>query len=121
MRRPKYLVYNGSIATMRHLTKERVDMASIELILGTQKFVLRGEESEEHLHEVAELVKRRVDAIKKRYPSLSFQKLAMLAACDFASQTIKSKRKAVDYRSTVLSKAKNLLDRVELELKSTRS
>ncbi len=93
-------------------------MASIEISVGNHKYVLRGEESDEHLHEVAELVRRRVEAIKKRYPSLSLQKASMLAAFDMASSLIKSKRKAVDYRSAVLAKAGQLLERVELELKS---
>lgn len=91
-------------------------MASIEISIGDQKYTLRGEESEEHLREVAELVKRRVEAIRKKAPHLNLQKAAMLAAFDFASHMIKNSRKAADSRAAIVAKAKQLIERVELEL-----
>lgn len=93
-------------------------MASIEFTIADQKYVLHGDEPEEHLREVAELVRRKVEGLRKASPTLSLQKAAMLAAFDIASQAIKGKQKASDYRSTVLTKAQDLLDRVELELES---
>jgi cell division protein ZapA len=94
-------------------------MNSIEINIGNQKYVLRGSDSEEHLREVAELVKRKVESIKKKSGNLTLQKAAMLAAFDFASDTIKYKKKAVDYRSAILSKAGELLAKVERELESS--
>jgi len=93
-------------------------MNSIEITIGNQKYVLRGPESEEHLREVAELVKRKVETIRKKNSALTLQKAATLAAFDFASDTIKYKKKAVDYRSAVLSKAGELLSKVEQELEA---
>jgi cell division protein ZapA (FtsZ GTPase activity inhibitor) len=93
-------------------------MASIEITIANQKYVLRGEESEEHLREVAELVRRKVENLRKKTPGLTLQKAAMLAAFDFASDTINGRRKALDYRASVLSKATQLLERMESELAS---
>ncbi len=91
-------------------------MPTIDISILNQKFLLKGEESEEHLKEVAELVRKKAEAIKKRNPTTSIQKIAMLAAIDLASQVIQGKRKAVDYRSKILTKAGELLHRVEGEL-----
>lgn len=93
-------------------------MNAIEITIGTQKYVVKGEESEEHLREVAELVKRKVDSLRKKNGALTPQKAAMLAAFDFASDTIKGRKKAVDYRATILSKAGEILEKVEKELAS---
>jgi cell division protein ZapA len=93
-------------------------ITTIELTICGQKYVLKSEESEEHLREVAELVRRKVENIKKKNPTLSLQKTAMLAAIDFASCSIKGRKKALDYRSTILSKAQQLLERVQNELTS---
>jgi cell division protein ZapA (FtsZ GTPase activity inhibitor) len=91
-------------------------MTSIEIVIADQTYVLRGEETEEHLKEVAELVRRKVDSLRKQMPALTLQKAAMLAAFDFASDAIKGKKKALEYRSAVLNKAGDLLERVESEL-----
>lgn len=91
-------------------------MATIEIKILEQKYFLRGDDTPEHLEEVAELVKRRVEAIRKKSPSMTREKANMLAALDFASQLLKTTKKANDYRSAVVTKAKLLLDRVECEL-----
>lgn len=93
-------------------------MASIEITIANQKYVVRGEDTEEHLKEIAELVRRKVESLRKKTPSLTVQKAAMLAAFDFASDSIKGKLKAQDHRSSVLAKATELLHRVEGELAS---
>ena len=93
-------------------------MTSIEISIAGQKYILRGEESETHLAEVSELVRRRVETIRKKSPTLSLQKAAMLAAFDFASETIKQKRRSVDSKNIVLNYAHRLLEKVENELKS---
>lgn len=97
---------------------ERSHMNSIEISIAGQKYILRGEESETHLAEVSELVRRRVETIRKKSPALSLQKAAMLAAFDFASETIKQKRRAIDSKNTVLNYAHRLLEKVEGELRS---
>ena len=74
-------------------------MNSIELNIGSARYVLKGEESEEHLREVAEMVRRRVEGLKKKTPSLTLQKVAMLAAFDFASDVIKSRKKSSGLRA----------------------
>jgi cell division protein ZapA len=94
-------------------------MPQIEIIIGGQKFLLKGEDSEDHLKDVAELVKRKIESIKKKSPGLTFQKATMLAAFDFASDAIKGKKKATDYRSAILSKANSLLEKVQAELEHT--
>jgi cell division protein ZapA (FtsZ GTPase activity inhibitor) len=96
-------------------------MASIEITIANQKYVLKGEENEEHLKEVAELVRRKVENLRKKTPNLSLQKAAMLAAFDFASEAINGRRKALDYRATLLAKATQVLERVEGEVASRRS
>jgi len=91
-------------------------MSSIEIVIGNQKYVLRGDESEEHLREVAEMVRRKVEAVRKSSPALSFQKAAVIAAFDFAAEAIKGRRRASDYRSSLLERANCLLSKVEAEI-----
>lgn len=93
-------------------------MPSIEITIGGQKYVLKGEEAETHLQDVAELVRRKIENIKKKAPELSFQKATMLAAFDFASEAIKGKKKAADYRSAILTKASQLLERVQSQIET---
>jgi cell division protein ZapA (FtsZ GTPase activity inhibitor) len=92
--------------------------SSIEIEIRNQKYTLRGEETEEHLREVAELVRRKVENLTDLVPSAPPQKIAMLAAFDFASQAIKGRRKALDYRATLLNRAQQLLEKVEHALAS---
>ncbi len=91
-------------------------LLSVEVTIYNQRYVVRGQETEEHLQEVAEMVKRKVEAIRKKTPSITLQKAAMLAAFDFASDGIKGKKRSTDYRASVLSKAQIVLERVEQEL-----
>jgi cell division protein ZapA (FtsZ GTPase activity inhibitor) len=92
---------------------------SIEITIGNNRYVLKSEESEEHLREVTEMVRRKVDTIRKKSSTYSIQKAAILAAFDLASDLIKAKRKSGDYRSKILAKAHSLLERVEHELESS--
>ena len=89
---------------------------SIEIMIGNHRYVLKSEESEAHLKEVTELVRRKVETIKKRSSSYTLQKAAILAAFDLASDLIKARRRSGDYRSKILAKANHLLEKVEHEL-----
>lgn len=89
---------------------------SIEIEIGNQNYFIRGTETEEHLREVAHLVRRKIESIRKNDPKASLQMATTLAAFDLASELIQRSRKSQDYRSTILSKASQLLDRVQLEL-----
>lgn len=97
------------------------DKRSIDVVVGNQKYTLRGDETEEHLAEVAELVRRRVDHILERCPTLTVQKASILAAFDFASEAIKGRKRSQHYRSAILSKASELLDKVQTEVSSKSS
>jgi len=92
------------------------NLNNIEIVIGGQKYVLKGEETQEHLREVAELVRRKIEVIRKKSPSLSLQKATMLAAFDLASHSIKSRKKAIDYRSSLLTKANRLLEKMQADL-----
>lgn len=94
-------------------------MPSIEISIGGQKFVLKGDESEEHLREVAELVRRKIETVRKRGSQMSLQKAAILASFDIASDAIKGRRKAVEYKSRILTKTQELLGKMEAELGDT--
>jgi cell division protein ZapA (FtsZ GTPase activity inhibitor) len=100
---------------------EKETLSSIELVIGSQRYLLRAHESEEHLREVAELVRRKVEAHRKAVPSLSLQKAAILAAFDFASQSIKGKLIANDYRAQLMEKAGKLLEQVENAIQAEES
>ena len=91
-------------------------MTSIEISIAGQKYILSGEESQEHLLEVSELVKRRVDTIRKKNDSLSLQKATMLAALDFASETIKKTRQNREAKNSALNLAQTLLEKMESEI-----
>lgn len=89
---------------------------SIEIIIANQRYTLKSEESPEHLREVAEMVKRKVETVKKKSTTLNLQKVAMLAAFDLASDLIKAKKKTVESRAHIVAKAHQLLLKVESEL-----
>lgn len=93
-------------------------MNTVEIKIGSQVYLLKGEEDVEHLREVGELVRRRVESIRKQFPKLTPQKASMLAAFDLASEAIRGRKRSQHYRSTILSKASDLLGRVQLELAS---
>lgn len=95
-------------------------MNTIDILIGNQRYELKGNESPEHLEEVAQMVRRRVDSLKKKSSNLSLQKAAMLAAFDLASDLIKAKRKSSDHRVAVLAKAQQLLEKVEWDLQASR-
>ena len=91
-------------------------LSTIDVTIGNHKYVLRSEESEEHLREVAEMVRKKVDSLKKQNPALTLQKATMLAALDFASQSIKGRKRALDYKGSLLNKAQQLIDKVQSEV-----
>jgi cell division protein ZapA len=88
-------------------------MNSIEVSIAGQKFILRGTESPEYLAEVAELVRRRVEAIQKNNPKLSLQKTSLLAAFDFASDSIKLQSRHHHSKTGLLAQTRQALERVE--------
>jgi cell division protein ZapA (FtsZ GTPase activity inhibitor) len=92
-------------------------LRSVEVTIHSQRFLIKAEESEEHLAEVAEMVRRKVEGIRKKLPTANLQKASMLAAIDFASELIKNKKRSNDYRAGVLNKAESILEKVESELK----
>lgn len=95
--------------------------ASIEIAIGGQTFQMStSDEPEEHLREVADLVQRRLETLRRKMPTLSLQNAAMLAAFDFASQLLKSSRKADENRTLLAERAQGLLERVENELAALR-
>jgi len=96
------------------------NMNTIDILISNQRYELKGNESTEHLEEVAQMVRRKVDTLRKKTPTLSLQKAAMLAAFDLASELIKAKRKSSDHRALVLSKAQKLLEKVEWDLQANR-
>lgn len=91
-------------------------MKSIEVSIGKQKFVVSADESEEHLLEVTELVRRKVESLRKADPAMNLQRATMLAAFDFASETVKGKKRASGFRTAVLTKAQDILERVQTDL-----
>jgi cell division protein ZapA (FtsZ GTPase activity inhibitor) len=95
--------------------------ASIDITIGGQQFQMSTDEPEEHLKEVADLVQRRLETLRRKMPTLSLQNAAMLAAFDFASQVLKSSRKADERRQAVAERAQSLLERVENELAALRN
>mgnify|MGYP001597210991 CR=1 FL=1 len=93
---------------------------SIEINIANHRYVLKSEETEEHLREVSEMVRRKVETIRKKSTSNTIQKAAIIAAFDLASDLIKAKRKSGDYRSKILAKANSLMEKVERELGTSR-
>lgn len=95
--------------------------ASIEITIGGQQFQMSTDEPEEHLREVADLVQRRLETLRRKMPTLSLQNAAMLAAFDFASQVLKATRKSDEKRQAIAERAQGLLERVENELATLRN
>lgn len=87
-----------------------------EISIGNAKYVLRSDETQVHLDEVAQLVEKSIQFFRQKNPNMTMQNAAILAACDFASQLIRGKQKVRAYQNTVLEKAGKLLEKVEKEL-----
>ena len=88
-------------------------MTSVEVNINNHKFILRGDENEEHLEEVAEIVRRKLENLNQKNPNLTVHKATMLVAFDLASELIKGRKKAIHYRSEVISRTASILERVE--------
>lgn len=88
-------------------------MPSIEILIGSQKFLLRSEQSEEHLREVAEMIRTRVDGHRKAAPQINLQKCAVLTALDLASELVDFKKKVASQREEIVSRAEGLLAKIE--------
>ena len=88
-------------------------MASVDININNLNFILRGDETEEHLSEVAEIVRRKLENARQRNASLSVSKATMLVAFDLASELIKGRKKALQYRNEVISRTANILEKVE--------
>ena len=118
---PKELIlFHCFMAT--HEKSERSDVLnSVEFRIYDQLYSLRGQEPETHLREVAEMIQRKVESLKKKNPSISLQKASMLVAFDLASDLIKGTKKSSDYRASLIAKTHQILERVELELESKSS
>lgn len=91
-------------------------MASIDIHIGNQKFAVRGDSDDLHLTEVAQTVQDKVEELLKAHPNQSSTKIALLAAMEFASATLKSKDQMREYRANLLEKAGEILNRIEKEL-----
>lgn len=91
-------------------------MSQIEFAISGQSYVLKGEDSEEHLVEVSELVQRKIENLRKKHPEINQNKATMLAALDLASLFIKSKKRSLENRNTLLNRVQTVLERVESEL-----
>ena len=88
-------------------------MASVDIKINNLNFILRGDESEEHLTEAAEIVRRKLENTRLRNPALSVHKATMLVAFDLASELIKGRKKALQYRNDVVSRTSLILEKVE--------
>jgi cell division protein ZapA (FtsZ GTPase activity inhibitor) len=82
-------------------------------VIGTQKYLLRGDQNEEHLREVAEMIRSKVDLHRKTSPSMNLQKCAVLTAFDLASELLEYRQKVAAQRDEIVSRAERLLARIE--------
>ena len=96
-------------------------MPKIEIEIAGQSYVMKSDESPEHMEEVASLVKKRVENLMRKNAKLGIARATMLTAFDFASQMVKSNKKGTEFKSGVLTKAKLLLNKVEKEIAQRHS
>ncbi len=93
-------------------------MPAIEISFNGQKYVIKGDESEEHLNEIAQMVQRKLENIMKNSTTISMEKASILAALDLASNYIKGRKKALEYKSMILNKAQEISKQINEELAS---
>ena len=91
-------------------------MPSLDVKIANQSYILNSDESDEHLREVTDLVKKKIESLLKKDPNLAIHKATMLVAFDLASQAIKGRKKAIDYKTQVLKKTQSILESVQNEL-----
>lgn len=96
-------------------------MESIEITVNGQRYVLKGDETSEHLKEVASIVLGKVQSLMKERSNLSLQKASILTAFDLASLLLKSNTKFQTQRTLILEKAQSLLSKVEKEIQATKT
>ena len=93
-------------------------MASAELNIKGQKYLLRGDETDEHLAQVVAVVRKKLESVFKKEPGAPLTRAAMVAAFDLASELIKGKTKALRYRGELTSRIEGLLGQTEAALKT---
>jgi cell division protein ZapA (FtsZ GTPase activity inhibitor) len=91
-------------------------MALIEIRIHQQSYEIKSDETPEHLSEVAAMVQSKVDALLAQHPRLAPAQVALLAAAEFSSKWIRAREQVESHRNTLLSKAGDILDRIEKEL-----
>ncbi len=91
-------------------------MASIDIQISNQKYVVRGDEADANLDQIARLVQSKINSLQQEHPNLTSTKVALLAAIEFASQSLQERHHFEGFREQVLSKAGEILDRIEREL-----
>ncbi len=90
-------------------------MASIDIRVGNQNFLVKSDVSEEHLGEVAQIVQNKIVDLMQE-SGMTATKAAVLAAVEFASQMVKDQHQLDNYRGTLLAKASDILEKIEREL-----
>lgn len=91
-------------------------MATIDVHIGNQKYSIKSDGDKSHLESVAHKLQDKIESLREEYPSMTATKVALLAAVEFASQTLQSQAQVEDYRASLLSKASDILERIEREL-----
>lgn len=91
-------------------------MSAIEIHINNQKYVIKSDTASDHLGEVVDAVQNKIDTLLHDHPTMTAIKAALLAAVEFSSQSIESRQRVESYRSAVLHKAEDILERIEREL-----
>ncbi|CCQ98344.1 conserved hypothetical protein [[Clostridium] ultunense Esp] len=70
--------------------KERTNSARV--VIYGEPYLLKGEASNSHLHQVAEWVDQKMKEIAKRNPKLDHTRIAVLAAVNIADELLRVRR-----------------------------
>ena len=90
---------------------------SVEIRLLNQRIALKTAGDPELIHEVIQVVSKKIEDAEKRVTTSVPHHVALLALLDLAEEHAQAKRKVADYQKQVESKARELRGLIEAEFK----
>ncbi len=89
---------------------------SIEVFLLGQKYVIKSEEDEDYVQEIAKYVNGKMDEVQKATKTVSTHSIAILAALNIASEYFKLKETQTTLKKEIYEKSGKLLGYIDSQL-----
>ena len=88
----------------------------VEIKVFGQKYTVKSETEEAHVHEVARYVNEKMEEVLKKTKTVSSLNVAVLTALNIADDYLREKEKRLSLLREVENKSKDLAERIDLKI-----